>query len=158
MRDLNADLSRGSREAGLVRNLAAEMLLQLVQHDLTHFNPASRIWMHMIFVDSNDTIINDRNIPVIFHNKDNIIDVTIKISTSVTKSSAFTYRDYKKIVPKELTAQLSCCDWTLFDVYVIDTEQALDCLCVNLTATIDSLAPVRAFIPKRVDCRGLLLS
>ena len=38
-----------------------------------------------------------------------------------------------KIVPEDLTVQLSCCDWTPFDVDVIDTEQALDCLCVNLS-------------------------
>ena len=103
----------------------------------------------MIFVDDNDTIMNDRNIPANFRSKYNIIDVTSKISKTVTKSFAFTYRDYKKIVPEELTAQLSCCDWTLFDVDVIATEQALVYLYVNLTATIDSLAPVKTFIPKK---------
>ena len=149
MGDLNADLLRDGHDARLVRNLAAELSLQLVQHGPTHFKPTSRTWIDIIFVDDNDTIINDRNIPANFHSKHNIIDVTIKISQTVTKSSAFTYRDYKKIVPEELAAQLSCCDWTPFEVEVIDTEQALDCLCVNLTATIDSLAPVKTFIPKK---------
>ena len=90
--DLNADLLRVSHDAKLVRHLAAE--LSLVQHGLTHFNPASGTWIDMIFIDDKDTIINDRNIPANFHSKHNIIDVTMKISTTVTKISAFTYRDY----------------------------------------------------------------
>ena len=85
MGDRNADLLCGRHDARRVRNLAAELSLQLIQHGPTHINPASRTWIDMIFVYDNDNIINDRNIPANFHSKHNSIDVTIKLRTTVTK-------------------------------------------------------------------------
>ena len=65
------------------------------------------------------------------------------------KDTNFTYRNYKNIAPEDLVAQLGCCDWTCFDAEVVDTEQALDCLCTNLTAAMDTLAPEKTVAPKK---------
>ena len=69
--------------------------------------------------------------------------------TQLPKETNFTYRDYKNIAPEDLVAQLGCCDWTCFDAEVVDNEQALDCLCTNLTAAMDTLAPEKTVAPKK---------
>ena len=149
MGDLNADLQRGRHDAKFVRNLASELSLQLVQHGPTHFKSKSGTWIDVIFVDDNDTIINGRNIPDNFHISHNLIDVTIKLNSVVPKETNFTYTDYKNIAPEDLVAQLGCCDWTCFDAEFVDTEQALDCVCINLTAAMDTLAPEKTVAPKK---------
>ena len=54
-------------------------------------------------------------------------------------------------------AQLGCCDWTCFDAEVVDTEQALDYLCTNLTAAMDTLAPEKTVAPKKGILPGIEL-
>ena len=49
-------------------------------------------------------------------------------------------------MPKD--TNFTCCDWTCFDAEVVDTEQALDCLCINLTAAMDTLAE-KTVAPKK---------
>ena len=147
--DLNADLQRGKHDAKVVHNLASELSLQLVQHGPTHFKSKSGTWIDVIFVDDNDTIINGRNIPAHFHSSRNLVDVTIKLNSVVPKETNFTYKDYKNIAPEDLVAQLGCCDWKCFDPEVVDTEQVFDCLCNNLTAAMDTLAPEKTVAPKK---------
>ena len=55
--DLNADLLKDRYEAQFVRNLSAELLLQVVQHGATnHHTRSSHAWIDLILVDENDTV------------------------------------------------------------------------------------------------------
>ena len=126
---LNADLLCGSHDARLVRNLAAELPLQLDQHGPSHFNSASLTWIDMIFVDDNDTIINDRNIPVNFHSKHNIIDVTIKISTTVKKALHLLIETIRKSCQKSSPGNYLAVIGQPLTLTSLIPLQALDCLC-----------------------------
>ena len=55
----------------------------------------------------------------------------------------FSYRDYRGIQPEALMGALAGCDWSDFHGDTFELHTALDCLNTNLTAVIDSLAPLK---------------
>ena len=76
--DLNVNLLKDGYEAQIVRNLLAELSLQVVQHGATnHHTRRSHTWNDLILVDENDTVLDARNIPANFHSTNNIIDVSL---------------------------------------------------------------------------------
>ena len=149
MGDLHADLFKDGNDAKLVRNLAAELSLQIAQHGATHHTRTSHNWIDQILVDENDTIQEAHHIPANFRSRHNIIDICFQWGGQPLYVTERKYRNYKGISPSQMDGILSVCDWSSCTNSTYDPETALTCICDNLTAAIEQLAPVKTFTPKK---------
>ena len=147
--DLNADLFKDENDAKLVRNLAAELPLQIAQHGTTHHTRTSHTWIDQILVDENDTIQKAHNIPTNFRSRHNIIDICLQWGGQPLYVTETKYRNYKGISHSQMVGILSTYDWSSCTNSTYDPEIALTCICDNLTAAMEQLAPVKTFTPKK---------
>ena len=144
MGDLNANLlSTTDQDARVVRRLASNHALSIVQHEATHHTDTSSTWIDVILVDRNDKIISSNCYPAPYRNGHNVIDVTIELFLLNPAPVSFSYRDYKRVHPDALASTLSSYDWTYFDSDDFDLHTGLNILNTHLTSAIETLAPLK---------------
>ena len=133
-----------SLDAKVVRGLASNHSLKIVQHDATHHTPISHTWIDAMLVDRNDKISNSKNIPAPYaNNGHDIIDVTIELFLLEPVEVSFSFRDYKRITPDALMSILSNYDWTYFHSTDFELHTGLDILNTHVTNAIETLAPLK---------------
>ena len=93
-----------ANEAQFVRNLSAELSLQVVLHGATqHHILSSHTWIEFILVDENDTVLDARNILANFHSTHNIIVVSLTwVKPLLDIIRPIEYTSYKDTNPSEL--------------------------------------------------------
>ena len=82
MGDFNADLLINSSNSQLIRSLADELSLQVINHKATNRPPGAidpKTWIDMIFFNFNDSVLSFNNKLASFHTSHNLIDVEIEI-------------------------------------------------------------------------------
>ena len=148
--DLNADLLKDGYEAQFVRNLSAELSLQVVQYGAkNHHTRSSHTWIDLILVDENDTVLDAHNIQANFHSTHNITLSLTWVKQPLDNTRPIEYRRNKYINPSELAEVLCACDWSSFTNSTrMDTDAALNCLCDILTRGIVEIAPIKTLEPK----------
>ena len=100
----------------------------------THFATHPGTWIDAIFVGINDAVLTSDNRPAPYHNRHNIIDVILDVSTPVAPSDSFKYRAFNEITAEALNSALTDCDWSLFDYTIPDLESLPDNITTNVTA------------------------
>ena len=108
MGDFNANLLSVSADSKIVKDIAKDLALQIVDHGATHHHTEdSHTWIDAILVDENNEILCATNRMATFPSRHNIIDVTIKNSfINNLPLIQFSYRNYKQINQKNLLENL----------------------------------------------------
>ena len=134
-----------------MKELACRLNLKLVEHGAIHHHASgSRTWIDVIFTDDDDAVLDSNNVATAFHNRHNIIDVTIVLQTSKkTPLGKFTYRNFKEIRQENIISLLNGYDWSSIDCSDVDVDVRLEQLSANIMKALDKVAPVKEFQPQK---------
>ena len=151
MGDLNANMFLTAPEATYLKQTACKLNLKLVDHGATHHHvDGSRTWIDVIFTDDEDVVLDSNNMAATYHNRHNIIDVSIDLSTSQKITlGKFTYRNFKEIRQEELVSLLNNYDWSFTNCSDLDVDVRLEQLGANIVKALDQVAPIKEFRPHK---------
>ena len=147
--DFNANLLSTESDTRFLLDLAGQLPLKVVDHGPTHFATHSGTWIDAIFVGINDAVLTSDKRPAPYHNRHNIIDVVLDLSTPVAPSDSFKYRAFNYITAEALNSALADCDWSPFDCTTPYLERLLDNITANVTETINVLAPEKTVTSRK---------
>ena len=100
MGDFNANLLSTESDTRFLLDLAVELALKVVDHGPTHFATHPGTWIDAIFVRINDAVLTSDNRPAPYHNRHNIIDVVLNVSTPVAPSYSLSTDHLMELRPK----------------------------------------------------------